>query len=351
MVALSLEAVSSFTRGLGGACTAISVDDSSLVCGSHEGRIICWTPSTGEMLWESEIEGPISDISLGGAALFVSSSSSLSCLSTETGEVLWKSDLEGASDYVTQGEGVVWATSSVYEIEVSDYVESTLWAFGLDGALLNSWRFEERCWFLAPHPEGGVVLGLGRPRCGYLRASIGGEFSHIALPDGSPVTSGASGVNTVLFGHSNGGVSDLEGTSLANPTGSIRSLAALDDGSWMYGTDEGEVGGDGWKEGLGGSVDVIVQRPGKTGTWAISWSGNSSIYSIGRSMNSLEIEHPRRISSYSRHGDTVVLGDEDGRIYSINADLLERRLSEGPGEGGDDDRTSLMRERLRELRK
>lgn len=351
MVALGLEAVSSFTRDLGGACTAIAIDDNSLVGGSHEGRVVCWSPATGEKRWELEIEGPISDISLGEAVLLVSSSSSLSCLSTETGEVLWKSDLEGASDYVTQGEGVIWATSSVYEIEVSDYVESTLWAFGVDGALLNSWSFEERCWFLAPHHEGGVVLGLGRPRCGYLRASIGGEFSHITLPDGSPVTSGAAGVNAVLFGHSNGGVSDLHGTLLANPTGSIRSLAALDDGSWMYGTDEGEVGGDGWKRGLGGSVDIIVQRPGKTGAWAISWGGNSSIYSVGMSMNSLEIEHPKRISSYSRHGDTVVLGDENGRIYSINADFLERRLSEGPGEDGDDDRTALMRERLRGLRK
>tara|TARA_Y100001970_G_C14087066_1_gene777912 strand:- start:111 stop:1166 length:1056 start_codon:yes stop_codon:yes gene_type:complete len=351
MVALALEAVSSFTRDLGGSCTAISLDGDFLVGGSHEGRISCWSPSTGERKWESKIEGPISDISLGEKGLFVSSSSILSCLSKRTGEVLWNADLEGASDYVIQGGGVVWATSSVYEIEVSDYVESSLWAFGLDGKLLSSWSFEERCWFLAPNLEDGVILGLGRPRCGYLKASIEGGLSHISLPHESPITAGVVCNSGVLFGHSNGVIGDLRGSTLANPTGSIRSLEALDDDSWMYGTEEGEVGGDGWKVGLGGPVDVIVQRPGKTSAWAISWNGSSSIYSIEGGLNSLEVVHPRRISSFSRQGGMVVLGDEKGLVYSIKADFLERRLSEGPVEGGEDGRTARMRERLRGLRK
>ena len=194
---LALEAVSSFTRGLHGACTALALDGDSLVGGSHDGQIVRWSPLTGEKKWGLDVEGPISDMHLAESLLFVSSSSMLSCLSVETGEVLWRSNLEGASDYVVQTGNVVWATSSVYEIEVSDYVESTLWAFDLDGSKLNSWSFEERCWFLAPHPEEGVVMGLGRPRCGYLWARAGVDLSHFDLAVESPVTTGAEGLSLI----------------------------------------------------------------------------------------------------------------------------------------------------------
>jgi len=347
---LALEAVSSFTRGLHGACTALALDGDSLVGGSHDGQIVRWSPLTGEKKWGLDVEGPISDMHLAESLLFVSSSSMLSCLSVETGEVLWRSNLEGASDYVVQTGNVVWATSSVYEIEVSDYVESTLWAFDLDGSKLNSWSFEERCWFLAPHPEEGVVMGLGRPRCGYLWARAGVDLSHFDLAVESPVTTGAEGSNGILFGHSNGAISDLSGMSLIDSEASIRSLAIFDGGSWAYGTDEGTVGGEGWKASAGGLVDAIVPKPGKSGAWAISWSGSSSFHSIGDSFGDSEITHRQRISSFAHEGDRIAMGDENGRIFSINADFLERRMSDGPSEGPDDGRSSHLRDRLRRLR-
>ena len=95
---LALEAVSSFTRGLQGACTALALDGDSLIGGSHDGQIVRWSPLPGDKKWGLDTEGPISDMHLAEQLLFVSSSSVLSCLSVETGEVLWESDLEGASD-------------------------------------------------------------------------------------------------------------------------------------------------------------------------------------------------------------------------------------------------------------
>jgi len=347
---LTLEAVSSFTRGLQGACTALALDGDSLVGGSHDGQIVRWSPLTGEKKWGLDTEGPISDMHLAEQLLFVSSSSVLSCLSLETGEVLWESDLEGASDYVVQTGDVVWATSSVYEIEVSDYVESTLWAFSLDGSLLNRWSFEERCWFLAPHPEEGVVMGLGRPRCGYFWARVGEDLSHVRLSTESPVTVGAEGPDGILFGHSDGVITDLRGSAMGNSEASIRSLSSFDSGSWAYGTDEGTVGGDGWKGSVGGSVDAIVPKPGKGGVWAISWSGSSSFHSVQDSLGVSEITHQQRISSFAHKGEWVALGDENGRIFSINADFLERRMSDGPSEGPEDGRSSHLRDRLRRLR-
>ena len=56
---LALEAVSSFTRGLHGACTALALDGDSLVGGSHDGQIVRWSPLTGEKKWGLDVEGVV----------------------------------------------------------------------------------------------------------------------------------------------------------------------------------------------------------------------------------------------------------------------------------------------------
>ena len=349
MGALTLGTVSSFVRDLGGACTSIVIEGGILVGGSHEGRVMCWSSTTGERHWEVDIDGPISSISLAGGGLFIASSSSLSSLSVETGEVLWRSELEGSSDYVIHLEGVIWACSSVYEIEVSDYVESTLWAFDLEGTLLNRWRFEEKGWFLGPHPHGGAALGLGRPRCGYLRATIKEGLTHNELVVDSPVTTGAIGMGGLFFGHSDGKISNLSGSSWQGVGETIRSLAIIGD-SWAFGTEAGSVGGGDWSGKIGGNIDAIVQKPGKMGAWAISWEGGTSIHGIDDSLKGLEISHPSRINSWYRREEIVVLGDEKGRVFAIKEDFLDRRMAEGGSEQGEDDRSASLREKLRSLR-
>ena len=349
MGALTLGTVASFVRDLGGACTSVVMGDELLVGGSHEGMVMCWSSTTGEKYWEADIDGPISSISLGGGELFIASSSSISSLSVETGEILWQSELEGSSDYVFLRGDVVWACSSVYAIEVSDYVESTLWAFDRGGSLLNRWSFEEKCWFLGPHPLEGIVLGLGRPRCGYLRATINEGAVHKELSVDSPVTTGAVGPNGVLFGHSDGKISDIHGSSWPGVGESVRSLAIIGD-AWAYGTEGGSVGSDDWNEGIGGNIDVIVPKPGNIGAWAVSWGGGTSIHGIDNSLKSLEISHPSRINASAHQEGVVVLGDEKGVIFSINADFLERRIAEGDSGEDEDDRSAALRKKLRSLR-
>ena len=349
MGALTLGTVASFVRDLGGACTSVVMGDELLVGGSHEGMVMCWSSTTGEKYWEADIDGPISSISLGGGELFIASSSSISSLSVETGEILWQSELEGSSDYVFRRGDVVWACSSVYAIEVSDYVESTLWAFDRGGSLLNRWSFEEKCWFLGPHPLEGIVLGLGRPRCGYLRATINEGAVHNELSVDSPVTTGAVGPNGVLFGHSDGKISDIHGSSWPGVGESVRSLAIIGD-AWAYGTEAGSVGGEEWREEFGGSIDAVLPKPGKRTTWVISWEDGTSIHCINGPPGDLEIVHSSRIySSFAQEG-AAALGDENGQIFVIRGDFLERRILEGVPGDELDEHSATLRERLRGLR-
>lgn len=64
----------------------------------------------------------------------------------------------------------------------------------------------------------------------------------------------------------------------------------------------------------------------------------------------LELKHECRLVEPNSEGDTIVLGDERGRIYSINGQFLRRRIEEGGVGVNSDKRISVMRERLRKLR-
>ena len=64
----------------------------------------------------------------------------------------------------------------------------------------------------------------------------------------------------------------------------------------------------------------------------------------------LELEHECCLVGSDSEGDTIVLGDERGGIYSINGQILSRRMDEVSVETTRDTRTSLLRARLRKLR-
>ena len=135
MVSISVDTISSFIRDLGSPCTAISLNDGTIVAGSKDGLLISWLASNGEEVWRVSIEGPVSDIATSHGHVFVTASSSLYAFSDSDGSIIWKRELEGASDYVLAVEGSIWATSSVYEIEVGDYTESSIWRFNRSGEL------------------------------------------------------------------------------------------------------------------------------------------------------------------------------------------------------------------------
>ena len=64
----------------------------------------------------------------------------------------------------------------------------------------------------------------------------------------------------------------------------------------------------------------------------------------------MELKHECRLVEPNSEGDTIVLGDEIGRFYSINGQFLLRIIEEGGVGINSDKRISVMRERLRRLR-
>ena len=253
MAVHTLESVSSFERGLGSACTVLRIDGDDLLAGSQEGVLACWSVDSGNERWRIEINGPISDLAMTDDRVYAAASSDLIALDTNTGDIIWSRPLEGASDFVQVEGGVIWAASSVYEIEISDYTESTVWMFDNEGSLQEQWTFSERAWYFGLHEDGGVLLGLGRPRCGLLRIQSGESALHRLLGESSPVTTGACGFEgRFLIGHSDGRVCVVT-DSVEEPSEEISSpvRAICSSGqTWFSGHESGEiVSSRGWEIG------------------------------------------------------------------------------------------------------
>jgi len=359
MIVRSLESVSSFERGLGSACTALRFGEGNLLAGSQEGALVCWSVDSGDELWRVEVDGPISDLALEGDRVYVAASSDLHVFDVGSGEVVWSHALEGASDYVRVYEGVIWASSSVYEIEISDYTESTVWMFDSSGSLQQRWTFPERTWHLSLHDDGGVLLGLGRPRCGYLRIRGGEEAEHHDLKSGSPVTVGACGSDgRFLVGHSDGSVSMLsESGEVPGEVRSTQVRAICSSGrSWFSGHHSGEVVSSlGWVVSAPGAVQSLAPGPGATdgnGIWSTRWGGGGSrveVLNAADGSMALELEHPHRIRHIQSVGEIVALGDSEGRIHLIEKEVLSRRLRTD-GDSDEDERRGRLMARLRKLR-
>ena len=387
MVSLALHAVSSFTRDLFGACTAISIDRGSVVVGSKDGLLISWLTSTGEELWRASIQGPISDIARGLDRVFVTASSSLYAIDDSEGTVLWKADLEGASDYVLRQGNLIWATSSVYEIEVGDYTESSIWRFNGSGECEKQWTIPERSWFIGLS-HGSVILGLGRPRCGILSIK-GNELVHVEVGERQPIVCGDYGSPSeeavAIVGHSNGAttlIGDLydeseEGFSISSecwtkvvedPSAVCCILVADGGKESITAYENGFVKSNhGWSYDVQGVVSAMAIGPHRIGESNRSlWvcTGNrvlvlstsvprkdSPAETIPCGQLELELSHECRIDKCASEGGTIVLADERGGIHFVNTEFLNRRMEEGSVEMSADSRSSIMRERLRRLRK
>ena len=319
----------------------------------------CWSADSGDELWKVGVDGPIGDLVLEGDRVYAAASSDLHVFDVGSGEVVWSRSLEGASDYVRVREGAVWASSSVYEIEISDYIESTVWMFDSSGSLQQRWTFPERAWHLGLHDDGGVLLGLGRPRCGYLRLHGGEKAEHHDLSRGSPVTVGVCGPEgRFLLGHSDGSVSVLseseEESSEVRST-QVRAICSSEM-DWFSGHHSGEVVSSlGWVSSAPGAVQSVEPGPGVssgTGIWSSRWDGDGSrvaVLETADGSTALELEHAHRIGHIRSVDGIVALGDSEGRIHLIEQGVLSRRL--GADEDSDDDeRRGRLMARLRQLR-
>ena len=359
MAVHSLESVSSLKRELGSACTVLRIDGGDLLGGSQEGTLACWSIDSGNERWRVEVDGPISDIVLEDNRVYVAASSDLHVLDANSGEAKWSRPLEGASDYVQVSEGGIWAASSVYEIEISDYVESTVWKFDSEGSLQQRWSFPERAWHFGLHEDGGVLLGLGRPRCGFLRIRSGEKSVHHTLEGSSPVTVGACGSDgRFLIGHSDGSVSILSGSDASAGEERSSQVRAICNSKhdWFSGHASGEVfSSHGWGVSALGAVESLALGPTDSegiGIWTSRWNdGDSSIVVLDAKDGStiLELEHAHRIRHIDSAGSNIALGDSGGRIHLVEGRVLSRRLEDDDG-GRDDERRSRLMGRLRKLR-
>ena len=345
MPGLSLEAISSYVRDLSSACSALLLADDLLFAGSHDGLLVSWDASTGVERWRVSITGPISDISLDSGSVYVAASDSIHAVELENGELLWSKQLEGASDYVLAADGNVWATSSVYELEVADFVESTIWRLDNSGNEIERWVMAERAWHISSDGSGGIILGLGRPRCGYLRVRPEAPFEHNALPTNSPVTCGSGESKDLIFGHADGSLGSLDESVLE--TGSLITSIASSTNGWISGHEDGSISMKAVSEQLPGSIDAvgIVDSNG----WASSFDGvKVLIMIIGEESNN--ISHDSRIRKMDSSSNRIVLGDDLGRVYFVESEVLQRRRNSHQEEPEEYSEKSDLRARLRMLR-
>jgi len=343
----SLEGLASFVRDLGSACSAVRLVGDMLLAGSHDGLLLCFDAVSGSERWRLQVDGPVSDLALDGDRVYATASASLHSVDAAGGELLWSRELEGASDYVQASDGVVWATSSVYELEVADFVEATVWQFDAGGDEQERWVFAERPWHVGLHTDGGILLGLGRPRCGYLRIGPGQKPEHFELDNESPVTCGACGSSgRFLFGHADGTISSVGSVeSSENPIESLVTALASSDSGWVSGHDDGSIATSESTVTAPGSIDAVASL-GPT-AWASSWNGSAPTMTILQ-FGTISID--ARVRQMHSSENTLVLGDDLGRVYLIESEVVSRRLSDNEETTPEDFRNSELRARLRMLR-
>ncbi len=349
MVERTLESLASFVRDLGSACSVIRLSGDLLLAGSHEGLLLCWGAVDGDERWRVEVEGPISDLALDGGRVYATASASLHAVDAASGELLWSRELEGASDYVQAWNGVVWATSSVYELEVADFVESTIWRFDEGGKEQERWVMAERPWHLGLHEDGGILLGLGRPRCGYLRIRQGEQAEHFELGSASPVTCGVCGSeDRFLLGHADGTISTTGSTETTdNLCDSLVTAITAGPIGWISGHDDGTIGSLAASHQVEGAIDAVASLG--SDAWASSWTGTKSSLTI-LTESVTNIAHDSRLRQMHSMNEVLALGDDLGKVFIVESEVVTRRLSDEEESSPENFRNSELRARLRMLR-
>ena len=338
---------SSFIRDLGSCCSAILFGSDIVIAGSKEGVIRAWSIETGQLVFELELAGPISDLAISEDILYVSCSSNLVAIAINSGEILWNSSLEGSSDSVVTWNGFIWALSSVYEIDISDYTESTLWKFNDRGSLVERWSFAEKGWHMGV--DEGIVIGMGRPSCGFVRVNED-SVEHLPLAVSSPVTIGCDKSDMTIFGLSDGSICNSKGELCGKVGESITSLICLEDG-WACGDRQGLVLRNGTEIDLNREILTLGVGPNGTDLWASVWEDMSSFLSISPDGAHSEIfEHQERIVVCDFGKGGIAFGDLSGRVFLVEERFENRFDQENQHLEVQETERNLLRERLRRLR-
>ena len=330
-------------RDLGQPVSALHIgNDESIIAGGWDGALKKWDHE-GTILWSVQCADRIESILVKDDLVIVTAGLHLTCVSE--GEILWSHALEGSADLLTFFNGEIIATSSVYDIEHGDFMESAIWRYSNEGELIHIHRMDEKPWFI--HPGKELTIGLGRPKCGVL---IGDTYQDLATE--SPVTCGIESSETLLLGHADGTVSNIEGIEISKESDSIESLlttetgfvSASESGDLVARTSDGE---EIWKAS---GHQITTQSCGFDGQhWCGRWETTSGLLEVrdskGKIITSATTTRPRVSTSREQR---IVFGFEDGQILVWEKELFERRSNETTTKS--DGRRSAMAARLRSLR-
>ncbi len=329
-------------RDLGQAVSAIDVEEESVIAGGWDGLLKKWN-GDGDLLWSTKCSDRIESILRIEEKVIVTSGLHISCV--KDGEVLWSNPLEGSADLLIFHEGQIIATSSVYDIEHGDFMESAVWRFSVDGELINIERMDERPWFISANSE--LILGLGRPKCGFLANGV-----HHELPTDSPVTCGLVETGAILFGHADGTISSSEGKAIYKGPYSIESLCSIGKG-FTAAFENGDLiaisakSNEMWRsEG----PPITTQTVGFDDLhWCGRWNSLNGHVEVRDSIGELLVSAG---SSRPRVSDTsqnrVGFGFEDGQVLIWEKELFNRRSKQEVSE--QDSRKSALAAKLRSLR-
>ena len=76
--------------------------------------------------------------------------------------------------------------------------------------MLESIDFEEKAWFMKKNND-EIILGIGRPRCGFLGIDNENKILHNQTKGNSPVNMGIKTNTGFLLGHSDGTITEMNG--------------------------------------------------------------------------------------------------------------------------------------------
>ena len=374
-----IESVAWMERSLENSVSTVYIDDKKIIGGDWNGAMVCWSRE-GDFCWETDLGDRVSGIRLSKDRMMLWCIAGREAIGIDykNGSIKWKIEFDGSTDLIElDGENRAWVVSSVYDIELNDFMESAISLID-SGEVIEKHILDERPWSIHPVSEGHAFFGLGRPRAGVLELTKNkGKFtvSHKAVHD-SPVLCG-SNISPFFVGHSNGMITqisengELNNFKLSKQSNSpIIDLASNDehiflsyeDGKVLCVDMNGEVkdsveilGSEGKPEFLN-LIDGI-STDGYDNFWTITSTTNGAFLidtnrNDGASKIKLRIIVNSRVRDIANAKGMTVVGLDDGRVISIEENMLKRRIEkeEWPIDEGEGHRLD-MKERLRKLRK
>ncbi len=347
-----LEDLASFVRDLESECTCLVFHNNALIAGSKKGKIVAWDINDGRELWNLKVDGPISDIEISDR-IYLTASAELHAIEITSGKLEWTKDIGGSSDFVKVDKDTIWVTSSLYEIEVQDYTETTLFQFEKNSKLIKSINFEEKPWFMVMQ-EDNVVLGVGRPRCGYLIVNKKCEISHKAIEGNSPITLGVETDSGFLLGHSDGKITEVKDKTekiMQFEESPITSILANEE-FWCLGNDKGSIlSSKNWEKNFEGRIDCLIDE--RNMIWSAISTNKNNIYLLNKDDGEIKFitNHDSRIRLMKNRDGKIAISDSGGKVIFLEEEIVSRRLNDGKKVSNDSEKRDLLKKRLRALRK